>query len=280
LFDSIDNEIFYIEFYKYAEQGAVLKAMILAGGLGTRLSEETTVLPKPLVEIGSEPILWHIMKILNQHGIRDFIVCCGYKGIMIKRYFDEYRLRALNVTYDLLESTVEYHQRQSENWRITLLDTGTSTMTGGRLKRATDLLDDEPFLMTYGDGVGNIDVSSLIAFHRAHGKLATVTAVQPTGRFGAMFLAEDNPQVRSFKEKPEGDGTWISGGFFILEPRVLDLIDGDDTVWEHGPMDALTQAGELVAYRHPGFWHPMDTLRDKTVLNELWNSGCAPWRTW
>nr|WP_294393667.1 glucose-1-phosphate cytidylyltransferase [uncultured Sphingomonas sp.] len=257
-----------------------MKAMILAGGLGTRLAEETSIIPKPLVEIGSEPILWHIMKMLRSHGIREFIVCCGYKSLLIKRYFEEYRLRALNVTYDLATSSAEYHQPHEEDWRVTLLDTGLNTMTGGRLKRAAGLLDGEPFLMTYGDGVGNIDITSLTAFHRAHGKLATVTAVQPTGRFGAMYLTEEDPHVRAFKEKPEGDGTWISGGFFILQPRALDLIDGDDTVWEHGPMNALTDAGELVAYRHPGFWHPMDTLRDKTVLNDMWNKGAAPWRTW
>ncbi|WP_341850202.1 glucose-1-phosphate cytidylyltransferase [Sphingomonas natans] len=254
--------------------------MILAGGLGTRLSEETSVMPKPLVEIGSEPILWHIMKIIRGHGIREFIVCCGYKGLLIKRYFAEYGLRALNVTYDLAESSVEYRDRHGEDWRVTLLDTGLDTMTGGRLRRAADLLDDEPFLMTYGDGVGNIDISALVDFHRSHGKLATVTAVQPTGRFGAMYLAEQDPHVRAFKEKPDGDGTWISGGFFVLDPRALDLVTGDDCVWEHGPMGALTEAGELVAYRHQGFWHPMDTLRDKHVLNELWNSGKAPWQTW
>jgi glucose-1-phosphate cytidylyltransferase len=254
--------------------------MILAGGLGTRLAEETSVIPKPLVEIGNEPILWHIMKILRQHGIREFIVCCGYKGIMIKRYFEEYRLRALNVSYDLETSTVEYRKPHGEDWRVTLLDTGLQTMTGGRLKQAADLLDDEPFLMTYGDGVADIDVAALVEFHRSQGKRATVTAVQPTGRFGAMFLADQDPCVRAFKEKPDGDGTWISGGFFVLEPSVLDLIDGDDCIWEHGPMTALTEAGELAAYRHSGFWHPMDTLRDKSVLNELWNSGKAPWRTW
>jgi glucose-1-phosphate cytidylyltransferase len=257
-----------------------LKAIILAGGLGTRLAEETSVIPKPLVEIGSEPIIWHIMKILRTHGIKDFIVCCGYKGILLKKYFEDYRLRATNVTYDLASSTVEYRQPHQEDWRVTLLDTGLSTMTGGRLKRAAELLDGEPFLMTYGDGVGNVDIGALVAFHQSHGKLATVTAVQPTGRFGAMFLTEEDPHVRSFKEKPEGDGTWISGGFFVLEPKALSFIENDETVWEHGPMSALTDTGELVAYRHSGFWHPMDTLRDKTVLNDLWNSGKAPWRTW
>lgn len=220
------------------------------------------------------------MKILRQHGIREFIVCCGYKGIMIKRYFEEYRLRALNVSYDLENSTVEYRKPHGEDWRVTLLDTGLQTMTGGRLKQAADLLDDEPFLMTYGDGVADIDIAALVEFHRSQGKRATVTAVQPTGRFGAMFLADQDPCVRAFKEKPDGDGTWISGGFFVLERSVLELIDGDDCIWEHGPMTALTEAGELAAYRHSGFWHPMDTLRDKSVLNELWNSGKAPWRTW
>jgi glucose-1-phosphate cytidylyltransferase len=257
-----------------------LKAIILAGGLGTRLAEETAITPKPLVEIGTEPILWHIMKTLRCHGIREFIICCGYKGLMIKRYFEDYRLKANNITYDFANSSVEVRDPQAEDWRVTLLETGLDTMTGGRLKRAAPLVDGEPFLMTYGDGVGNIDIGALVAFHKSHGKLATVTAVQPTGRFGAMYLTEEDPHVRSFKEKPQGDGTWVSGGFFVLEPQALDLIEGDDTVWEHGPMSALTEAGELVAYRHPGFWHPMDTLRDKTVLNDLWKSGNAPWRTW
>ena len=257
-----------------------MKTVILAGGLGTRLSEETSLLPKPLVEIGPEPILWHIMKTFRQHGHKDFVVCCGYKSFLIKKYFAEYEFRHSSMTIDLATSSAAFIDPHREDWRVTLLETGLNTLTGGRLRRATQHLGNETFFMTYGDGVGNIDLTALLEFHRSHGKLATVTAVQPTGRFGAMFLQENDPTVRSFMEKPQGDGTWINGGFFVLEPEVLDLIDGDDTVWEHGPMHALTEQEQLVAYRHDGFWHPMDTLRDKTVLNDLWNTGKAPWRTW
>ncbi len=257
-----------------------IKTIILAGGMGTRLSEETGILPKPLIEIGSEPILWHIMKIYENHGVNEFIVCCGYKSILIKKYFQDYRLRNTSVTFNFSEDSETLIDRPIEEWRVTLLETGLETMTGGRLKRAGPFLDDQPFFMTYGDGVGNIDLTALLAFHRAHGKLATVTAVQPTGRFGAMHLTDDDLTVRSFMEKPKGDGTWISGGFFVLEPEVLELIDGDETVWELGPMQTLASEGQLVAYRHYGFWHPMDTLRDKTVLNEFWKTGNAPWRTW
>jgi glucose-1-phosphate cytidylyltransferase len=256
-----------------------MKAVILAGGLGTRLSEETAILPKPLVEIGNEPILWHIMKIFARHGVKEFIICCGYKSYLIKRYFHDYRLRHSSVTYDFANSSTEFIDDALDDWRVTLLETGLNTMTGGRLKRTRNLLGPGPFFMTYGDGVGDIDITRLLAFHRSHGKRATVTAVQPTGRFGAMFLTEEDPTVYSFNEKPRGDGTWINGGFFVLDPSVIDLIDDDSTTWEHGPMRQLTEARELVAYRHHGFWHPMDTLRDKTVLNELWNSGRAPWRS-
>ncbi|QDL94708.1 glucose-1-phosphate cytidylyltransferase (plasmid) [Paroceanicella profunda] len=258
-----------------------MKVVILAGGLGTRLSEETSILPKPLVEIGSEPIIWHIMKIFARFGAKEFIVCCGYKGFLIKKYFQDYHIRNSSVTFDLSRSTAQYIDEPRDDWRVTLVDTGLNTMTGGRLKRIRRFLDDdEPFLMTYGDGVGNIDIADLLSFHTAQGKMATVTAVQPTGRFGAMYLAGNDPTVQNFHEKPNGDGTWVNGGFFVLQPEVIDLIDGDATIWEHDPMRKLTEKGELVAYRHHGFWHPMDTLRDKTVLNDLWNAGDAPWRVW
>lgn len=257
-----------------------MKTVILAGGLGTRLSEETAILPKPLVEIGPQPILWHIMKLYYHFGHRDFIVCCGYRSQLIKKYFADYRLHHSSVTFDLSTGAASYIDGKLEDWRVTLLETGLNTMTGGRLGRARDEIDGQTFFMTYGDGVGNIDIGALLDFHRAHRKLATVTAVQPTGRFGAMYLTEDDPTVRSFLEKPLGDGSWISGGFFVLEPEVLDMIEGDSTVWEHGPMQTLADEGQLVAYRHHGFWHPMDTLRDKTVLNDLWNTGVAPWRIW
>lgn len=257
-----------------------MKTVILAGGLGSRLSEETAVLPKPLVEIGPEPILWHIMKIYRHHGHNEFIVCCGYKGHLLKKYFADYHLRHSSMTFDLATGGAAYVDRSPEDWRVTLLETGLDTMTGGRILRARDQIGDGTFFMTYGDGVGNIDVSALLAFHRSHGKLATVTAVQPTGRFGAMYLTEGDPTVHSFLEKPQGDGSWISGGFFVLEPEVLNFIEGDHTIWEHDPMQTLAEQGQLVAYRHDGFWHPMDTLRDRTVLNELWNSGNPPWRIW
>lgn len=257
-----------------------MKAVILAGGLGTRLSEETSSTPKPLVEIGEEPILWHIMKIFSAYGITDFIICCGYKSHLIKQYFRDYRLRHSSVTFDLASFETQYFNYRGEEWRVTLLDTGQDTMTGGRLKRAAPLIGTEPFFMTYGDGVGDINLDALRSFHASQGKLATVTAVQPTGRFGAMFLTEDDPTVSSFNEKPKGDGAWISGGYFLLEPAALDLIEDDRTVWERGPMLTLAERGELVAYRHYGFWHPMDTLRDKTVLNKLWSQGNAPWQIW
>ncbi|MPR12097.1 glucose-1-phosphate cytidylyltransferase [Microvirga tunisiensis] len=257
-----------------------MKAVILAGGLGTRISEETSVVPKPLVEIGEEPIIWHIMKIFAAHGIKDFIICCGYKGHLIKKYFFDYQVRHSNLSIGLAASAVDYLDYHGEDWNITLVDTGLSTMTGGRLKRISSYLDDEPFFMTYGDGVGDVDLTALRDFHASHGKAASVTAVQPTGRFGAMYIADDNPIVSAFNEKPQGDGAWINGGFFLLNPSVLNLIEDDNTVWERGPMVALAETGQLMAHRHFGFWHPMDTLRDKTVLNEMWAKGEARWKLW
>lgn len=257
-----------------------MKAVILAGGFGTRLSEETAVLPKPLVEVGAEPILWHILKGYSNFGIDDFIVCCGYKGHLIKEYFQNYVLRHSSVTFDLKTGETKLHTPPKENWRVTLLDTGENSMTGGRLGRTRDLIGNETFCFTYGDGVGNIDIQDLIRFHKSHGKLATLTAVQPTGRFGTIMLSESDPTVNSFMEKPAGDGAWISGGFFVLEPAIFDYIEDDKSVWERGPLSRLAEEGQLMAYRHTGFWHPMDTLRDKVVLNEMWQSGKAPWKTW
>jgi glucose-1-phosphate cytidylyltransferase len=257
-----------------------MKAVILAGGYGTRLSEETSILPKPLVEIGNEPILWHIMKIYAKFGIKDFVVCCGYKGHLIKKFFQEFRVRGSSVTFDLATSEVVYIDSPREDWRVTLVDTGLETMTGGRLNRIRDYIGNDTFFMTYGDGVGDIDLDALLSFHQSHGKSATVTAVQPTARFGAMYLKEDDPVVQSFNEKPVGDGTWISGGFFVLNPSIFSLLGGDDVIWERGPMAQLTKEGELVAYRHRGFWHPMDTLHDKTVLNEMWKTQTAKWKVW
>lgn len=255
-----------------------MQAVILAGGLGTRLGEETSIRPKPMIEIGGMPIIWHIMKLYSAHGINDFIVCLGYKGYMIKEYFANYFLHTADVTIDLKKNAIEVHQNWSEPWRITLVETGADTMTGGRLKAIGHYLDDgEPFCFTYGDGIASIDLSDLLAFHRAHGKKATITAVAPPGRFGALEF--DGDLVRSFREKPDGDGGLINGGFFVADPSVLDLIDGPDTAWEREPLEALAAAGELVAYRHDGFWQPMDTLRDKVHLEELWLAG-APWKCW
>ncbi len=256
-----------------------MKAVILAGGLGTRLSEETTVRPKPMVEIGGQPILWHIMKTYAAHGITDFVICCGYRGYIIKEYFASYFLRSADVTFDLGKNSMEVHGGRAENWRVTLVDTGQSTMTGGRLKRVRDHLDGT-FCFTYGDGVADVDVSAAIAFHRAEGRAATLTAVQPTGRFGALVLSEGHNEVSSFMEKPAGDGAWVNGGYFICEPSVIEEIDDDATVWEQAPLRRLAHAGQLGAYRHQGFWHPMDTLQDRNVLERLWASGTAPWRVW
>jgi len=258
-----------------------LQAVILAGGLGTRLGEETSVRPKPMVEVGGKPILWHIMKTYSFHGINDFVICLGYKGYLIKEYFANYFLHTADVTIDLKQNSVEVHQNWSEPWRITLVETGADTQTGGRLKAIRGYLDpNEPFCFTYGDGVARIDISDLVSFHRAHGKKATITAVAPPGRFGALEFANgDLNLIRSFHEKPAGDGALINGGYFVADPSVLDLIDGPDTIWERGPLETLAGMGELVAYRHDGFWQPMDTLRDKLHLEELWEAG-APWQCW
>ena len=257
---------------------ALLKAVILAGGLGTRISEETAVRPKPMVEIGGKPILWHIMKGFSAHGVNDFIVCCGYKGYLIKEYFANYFLHTSDVTFDMQRNSMEVHQKHAEPWRVTLVDTGEETMTGGRLRRVRGYVGDADFCMTYGDGIGDVDIGELVRFHLQSGKLATVTAVQPPGRFGTLEFEGDG--VRNFHEKPHGDGAWINGGFFVLSPRVLDYIEGDETVWERGPLERLAAESQLVAFRHRGFWQPMDTLRDKNHLEELWKSGKAPWKIW
>jgi glucose-1-phosphate cytidylyltransferase len=260
--------------------GSNVKTVILAGGHGTRLSEETSVRPKPMVEIGEQPILWHILKIYSAFGIHDFIICCGHKGYAIKEYFANYFLRASDVTFDLAHNRMDVLTNGAEPWRVTLVDTGDETMTGGRLKRVRDYLGDETFCLTYGDGVANVDLKSLIAFHRDQRVLATLTAVKPPGRFGAFSLADRQTKIERFREKPSGDGAWINGGFFVLEPGVLDYIEGDDTVLEREPLERLAEDGRLAAYRHTGFWHPMDTLRDKIVLEEMWRSGRAPWKVW
>lgn len=257
-----------------------MKAVILAGGFGTRLSEETGWRPKPMVEIGDYPILWHIMKIYSAYGINDFIICCGYKSYMIKEYFSNYFLYRADVTFDIKNNTMEVLQNEVEPWKVTLVDTGEKTMTGGRLKRVRDYLGDETFFLTYGDGVSNIRIDQLLEFHRQQDTLATLTAVQPPGRFGAFNLEKEQNKIPSFKEKPQGDGAWINGGFFVLEKGVFDYIAGDSTVWEEEPMKKLAQNNMLAAFRHHGFWHPMDTLRDKNVLEELWQSGKAPWKVW
>lgn len=256
-----------------------MKAVILAGGLGTRLSEETSLKPKPMIEIGGKPVLWHIMKIFSSHGINDFVICLGYKGYMIKEYFANYYLHMSNITFDMANNHTEIHQNNAEPWRVTLIDTGEKTMTGGRLKRVRQHLGDEDFCFTYGDGVADVDIGKLVEFHRKHKKSATVTAVQPPGRYGALDMSEEN-LVRGFMEKPQGDGGWINGGFFVLSPRVIDRIAGDSTSWEVEPLTGLAKEGDLMAFEHKGFWQPMDTLREKTYLEELWESGKAPWKTW
>ncbi|TCG09485.1 glucose-1-phosphate cytidylyltransferase [Paraburkholderia steynii] len=256
-----------------------MKAVILAGGLGTRISEETNVRPKPMVEIGGKPILWHIMKIYSHYGINDFIVCCGYKGYLIKEYFANYFLHMSDVTFHIGENRMETHQRYGEHWKVTLIDTGEATMTGGRLGRIKDYLaNEEAFCMTYGDGVSNVDIARQVDFHHRHGRLATLTATLPPGRFGALDIEGD--RVASFKEKPQGDGGMINGGFFVLSPKVLDLIENDQTIWEREPLERLASDNQLAAFRHEGFWQPMDTLRDKNYLEELWQSGMAPWKVW
>ncbi|MCO5106894.1 MAG: glucose-1-phosphate cytidylyltransferase [Burkholderiaceae bacterium] len=257
-----------------------MQVMILAGGFGTRISEESAIRPKPMVEIGGRPILWHIMKIYMAHGLSDFVICCGYKGHVIKEYFRDYALASADVRFDMREGTTTLLRSATEPWRVTLVDTGLDTMTGGRIKRAARYLDDGPFCCTYGDGVSDVDITRLIAFHREQRTLATVTAVQPPGRFGAFTMRADEVRVPTFKEKPDGDGAWVNGGFFVLEKEVIDLVEGDDTVWERGPMETLASSGQLAAYRHNGFWQPMDTLRDKQVLESMWSEGRAPWRKW
>ena len=257
-----------------------MKLVILAGGVGTRISEETQVRPKPMIEIGGKPLLWHIMKIYSCHGVREFIVCLGFKGYVVKEYFMNYCLHNSDVTLALAQNRVEMHGGQWEDWRVTLIDTGLATATGGRVKRAARFLDEDTFCMTYGDGVGDIDIAALVEFHRRHGAAATVTATQPPGRFGALRIAACDNTVEAFQEKPLGDGGWINGGFFVLSRSVLDLIEGDETVWEYEPLQRLAAAGQLRAYRHTGFWHPVDTLRDKNYLEQLWQSGEAPWKIW
>lgn len=255
-----------------------MKAIILAGGLGTRISEESYLRPKPMIEIGGKPIIWHVMKIYSHYGINDFVVCLGYKGYIIKEYFSNYFLHMSDVTFSMRENKMEIHQKLVEPWNVTLVDTGESTMTGGRLKRVASYIGDETFCLTYGDGVSDVDISGVIAHHKSAGKLATVTAIKPPGRFGALQMEGD--LVQHFQEKPAGDGGWINGGFFVLEPAVLNHIDGDDTVWEQQPLQRLAHDGELTAYKHKGFWQAMDTLRDKNHLEEAWTSGHAPWKLW
>lgn len=256
-----------------------MKAVILAGGMGTRISEESHLRPKPMIEIGGKPIVWHIMKIYSTFGINDFVICLGYKGYVIKEYFANYFLHMSDVTFDMRRNKMEVHQNKAEPWTVTLVDTGENTMTGGRLRRVREhLAAEESFCFTYGDGVSDVDIAASVEFHRKEGTLATVTAVQPPGRFGA--LAVEGKRVASFREKPFGDGGWINGGYFVLSPKVLDFIDGDDTVWERDPMERLSRLGQMSAYFHNGFWHAMDTLRDKNYMEELWQSGRAPWKTW
>ena len=257
-----------------------MKAVILAGGLGTRLSEETDLKPKPLVEIGGKPILWHIMKIYASHGVNEFIICCGYKGYLLKEYFSNYFLHQSNITFDLHANSMKVHQNNAETWKVTLIDTGENTMTGGRLKRIREYVNDqECFCFTYGDGVGNINISALIKFHQEHGKLATITATRPPGRYGAIKFGSKNI-VERFQEKPDGDGSWINGGFFVLNPNVIDLIKDDFSIWEEEPLCNLARNKQLCAFKHEGFWQPMDTLREKIMLNKLWDKGNAPWKMW
>jgi glucose-1-phosphate cytidylyltransferase len=255
-----------------------MKAVILAGGLGTRISEESHLRPKPMIEIGGRPILWHILKIYAAHGIKDFIVCLGYRGYVIKEYFANYFLHMSDVTFDLSANRMSVHKHNAEPWTVTLVDTGPETMTGGRLKRVQDYLDDDAFCFTYGDGVTDLDIGALIGFHHAHGKLATVTAIQPAGRYGALEIEE--ARVRAFEEKPAGDGAWINGGFFVLDPKVLSYIEDDTTSWESTPLAHLVRDGQLMAYQHHGFWQAMDTLRERNRLEELWAGGRAPWKVW
>jgi len=255
-----------------------MKAVILAGGLGTRISEETHLKPKPMVEIGGKPILWHILQIYSAHGINEFVICCGYKGYIIKEYFANYFLHTSDVTLDMRNNSMEVHSQKAEPWRVTLVNTGDNTLTGGRLRRVRDHIGSEPFCFTYGDGVADVNITALIEFHKSEGRRATLTAVQPPGRFGS--LAFERGRVLSFEEKPQGDGNWINGGFFVLEPSVIDLIDGDQCTWEQQPLQQLAESADLSAYHHQGFWQPMDTLRDKSLLEDLWQKGQAPWKVW
>ncbi len=255
-----------------------MKTVILAGGLGTRLSEETQVKPKPMVEIGGKPILWHIMKIYSRYGLNDFIICAGYRGYLIKEYFANYFMHTSDVTFDMQQNTMEVHAKRAEPWRVTVVDTGDGTMTGGRIKRIAPYLDGAPFCCTYGDGVGDVNLSALIDFHREQKTAITLTGVQPPGRFGSVQLEGD--RVTGFEEKPKGDGAWINGGFFVLEPEIFDYIEGDTTYWEREPMERLARDGKMAMYRHRGYWQPMDTLRDKLALEALWESGTAPWKVW
>ncbi len=255
-----------------------MKAVILAGGFGTRITEETQLKPKPLIEIGGMPLLWHIMKIYSSHGINDFIICCGYKGYLIKEYFTNYSLHMSDMTIDIQKNEIQVHKKPFEPWKITLIDTGLNTMTGGRLKRIKEHLSDEAFCFTYGDGLSNVNITDLINFHKKNKTLATITSVQPPGRFGVLNM--ENDKITNFKEKPIGDRNWINGGYFILEPSVIDYIQNDSTVWEEEPLEKLAKEGQLSAYKHTGFWHPLDTLREKNILEELWSSGKAPWKNW
>ena len=257
-----------------------MKAVILAGGFGTRISEESTIRPKPMVEIGGKPILWHIMKLYAARGVAEFVICAGYRGSMIKDYFANYFLHRSDVTIDLASSSITTHSSDAEDWRVTIVDTGEDTMTGGRLKRVAAFVGDGTFFMTYGDCVSDVDLDALLAVHRSEGALATVTAIQPPGRFGALVLAEDHTRISAFHEKPTGDGGWVNGGFFVVEPAALDYVDGDATVWEREPLERLAADGNLAAYRHTGYWQNMDTLRDKMVLERQWASTAAPWKTW
>ncbi|MBA3492630.1 MAG: glucose-1-phosphate cytidylyltransferase [Gammaproteobacteria bacterium] len=257
-----------------------MKAVILAGGFGTRISEESSVRPKPMVEIGGRPILWHVMKIYSAHGINEFIICCGYKGHVIKEFFTNYYLHYSDVTFDIRNNSMKVRQSSAEPWIVTLVDTGIDVMTGGRIKRVREYIENETFCLTYGDGVSDVNIRELVAFHRGQATLATLTAVQMEGRFGLFKLDDSEAKISSFREKPKGDGAWINGGFFVLEPQVIDLIAGDSTVWEQEPMTTLAHEGQLSAYRHPGFWHCLDTLRDKHVLEQAWQSGDPPWKVW
>ncbi len=256
-----------------------MKVVILAGGLGTRLSEVTDLKPKPMVEIGGKPILWHIMKIYSAHGFQDFVICLGYKSYLVKEYFANYYLHQSDLTINIRGNNIEWHSSEAEPWKITLKDTGLTTMTGGRIRKIQPYIEDQTFLLTYGDGVGNVNIDELIKFHKSHGKLCTITSVQPSGRFGALNI-DDHNNVYSFQEKPRGDGAWVNGGFFVCEPGVFDYIDGDQTTWEKEPLENLAKDGQLVAYKHHGFWKPMDTLRDKVELEGYWDSGHAEWKIW